>query len=181
MLNRDMRFINRIFCIVGAALMLSLGACVESEEMSFEEVEAIALKAWMENRPDLLDSYQPMGGYYVELLDEGCPDSLPVRHSDAWVRFDVTCRDLAGNIVLTRNDEYARLQNSYTDHTHYVPFFLYCGETNTSMPEGTYMSIRNKLNIHGEEYAARYGTKMRLYLPFVYCRWRRDNGWRWRL
>lgn len=161
-----MRFINRIFCVVCASLMLSLVACVESNELSFDEIETIALKAWMEqHHPDLLDSYQPMGGYYVELLDEGCPDSLPVRHSDAWVRFDVTCRDLAGNIVLTRNDEYARLQDSYTDHTHYVPFFLYCGESNTSMPEGTYMSIRNKLNIHGKEYSARYGTKMRLYLP----------------
>ena len=161
-----MRFLNRIFCVVSTLLMLSFVACVESTEMSFDEIETIALKEWMtQNHPDLLDSYQPMGGYYVELLDEGCPDSLPVRHSDAWVRFDVTCRDLAGNIVLTRNDEYARLQNSYTEHTHYVPFFLYCGETNTSMPEGTYMSIRNKLNIHGKEYAARYGTKMRLYLP----------------
>ena len=161
-----MKFISRIFCVVCASLMLSLVSCVESNELTFDEIETIALKAWMElNRPDLLDSYQPMGGYYVELLDEGCPDSLPVRHSDAWVRFDVTCRDLAGNIVLTRSDEYARLQNSYTDHTHYVPFFLYCGEENTSMPEGTYMSIRNKLNIHGEEYAARYGSKMRLYLP----------------
>ena len=161
-----MKFIYRIICVVCASLMLSLVSCVKSNELTFDEIETIALKAWMEqNRPDLLDCYQPMGGYYVELLDEGHPDSLPVRHSNAWVRYDVTCRDLAGNIVLTRNDEYARLQNSYTDHTHYVPFFLYCGEENTSMPEGTYMSIRNKLNIHGEEYAARYGSKMRLYLP----------------
>ena len=160
-----MRFINRILTVV-CCLAFALTACVESTEMTYDEVEGIALTAWMEaNRPDLLDSYQPMGGYYVELLDEGCMDSLPVRHSDAWLRFDVTCRDLAGNIVLTRKDEYARLQNTYTDHTHYVPFFLYCGEENTSMPEGTYMSIRNKLNIHGKEYAARYGTKMRLYLP----------------
>lgn len=168
-----MRFVNRIlnfFCVVTAFLLAS---CVDSYEMPYDELENIALKAWIEeNHPDLLECYQPRGGYYVELLDEGCADSLPVRGSNAWVRFDVTCRDLAGNIVLTRSDEYARLQNSYTDHTHYAPFFLFCGESNTSMPEGTYMSIRNKLKVYNkrlgqydENYEARYGTKMRLFLP----------------
>jgi hypothetical protein len=162
-----MRFVNRILSFVCVALVFALSSCVKNDEMTYEELENMALKSWIENNhPDLLDCYQPMGGYYVELLDEGHPDSLPVRGSNAWVRFDVTCRDLAGNIVLTRNDEYARLQNSYTDHTHYVPFFLYCGEDPTpAMPEGTYLSMRNKLNIHGKEYQARYGTKMRLFLP----------------
>ena len=141
-------------------------SCVESTEMGFDEVEKIALQSWMEiNRPDLLDNFQPSGEYYVELLDEGAADSLPVRHDNAWLWFNVTCRDLAGNVVLTRNSELARLQNSYTDHTHYTPFFLYCGENNTSMLEGTYMAIRNKLKIGDKEYSVRYGTKMRLYLP----------------
>ena len=40
--------------------------------MEFEEVERVALESWMKlNRPDLLENYQPIGGYYVELLDEG--------------------------------------------------------------------------------------------------------------
>lgn len=161
-----MRFVSKIFYLLCAIVALSFNSCVESYEMTYDELEGIALESWIrDNHPELLDSRQPMGGYYVELLDEGHPDSLPVRGSNSWVRFDVTCRDLAGNIVLTRSDEFARLQNSYTDHTHYAPFFLFCGETNTSMPEGTYLSIRNKLNIHGKEYEVRYGTKMRLYLP----------------
>ena len=114
----------------------------------------------------MVNNYQPNGGYYVELLDEGVADSVPVRQHNAWLWFDVTCRDLAGNVVLTRNSELARMQDSYTDYTHYVPYFLFCGEENSSkMPEGTYMSMRNKLNIGGKEYSARYGTKMRLYLP----------------
>ena len=161
-----MKFINRLFLIIAMAFGVSLYSCVESTELSENEMENIALRAWMElNRPDLLDNYQPQGGYYVDLLDEGHPDSLPVRHNDAWVWFDVTCRDLKGNVVLSRNDEIAQMQNSYTSHTHYAPYFLYCGVDNTSMPEGTYMSIRNKLKIGNKEYAARYGTKMRLYLP----------------
>ena len=59
--------------------MASLVGCVKSEETPFEEVEKVALKAWMEqNRPELLANYQSEGGYYVELLNEGNADSLPV-------------------------------------------------------------------------------------------------------
>ena len=160
-----MRFLNRLFCFIFAAI--ACGSCVESVTLSYDEIEAIALEEWIKiNRPELMNNYQPNGGYYVELLDEGVADSVPVRYHNAWLWFDVTCRDLAGNVVLTRNSELARMQDSYTDHTHYVPYFLFCGEENSSkLPEGTYMSMRNKLNIGGKEYSARYGTKMRLYLP----------------
>ena len=161
-----MKFLHSIFCFVGLSLAFALSSCVKTNEMEFNEIERIALESWMKiNRPDLLENYQPIGGYYVELLDEGVADSMPVRHDNAWLWFDVTCRDLAGNIVLTRNSELARMQNSYTEHTHYVPFFLFCGNDNTSMPEGTYLALRNKLKIGDSEYAVRYGTKMRLYLP----------------
>ena len=165
MFFRDMRLINRLFCILCVAF--SFGSCVESVTLSYDEMEAIALEEWIRiNRPELLNNYQPNGGYYVELLDEGVADSVPVRYHNAWLWFDVTCRDLAGNVVLTRNSELARMQDSYTDYTHYVPYFLFCGEENSSnLPEGTYLSMRNKLNIGGKEYSARYGTKMRLYLP----------------
>ena len=161
-----MKFLYSIFCFVGLSLAFALSSCVKSNEMEFEEVERVALESWMKlNRPDLLENYQPIGGYYVELLDEGVADSMPVRHDNAWLWFDVTCRDLAGNVIMTRNSELARMQNSYTEHTHYVPYFLFCGNDNTSMPEGTYLALRNKLKIGDGEYAVRYGTKMRLYLP----------------
>lgn len=161
-----MKFLYSIFCFVGLSLAFALLSCVKSNEMEFEEVERVALESWMKlNRPDLLENYQPIGGYYVELLDEGVADSMPVRHDNAWLWFDVTCRDLAGNVIMTRNSELARMQNSYTEHTHYVPYFLFCGNDNTSMPEGTYLALRNKLKIGDGEYAVRYGTKMRLYLP----------------
>ena len=161
-----MKFLYSIFCFVSLSLAFALSSCVKSNEMEFEEVERVALESWMKlNRPDLLENYQPIGGYYVELLDEGVADSMPVRHDNAWLWFDVTCRDLAGNVIMTRNSELARMQNSYTEHTHYVPYFLFCGNDNTSMPEGTYLALRNKLKIGDGEYAVRYGTKMRLYLP----------------
>ena len=161
-----MKFFNRLFLIACSIASLAFVSCIETDEMSFEEIEKIALESWMEiNRPDLLANYQTEGGYYVELLDEGHPDSLPVRSKDAWVWFDVTCRDLAGNVVLTRNSELARMQNSYTEHTHYVPFYLFIGGEAAAIPEGTRLSMRNKLRIGSEVYEARYGTKMRLYMP----------------
>ncbi len=145
---------------------MAMTSCVESSEMEFNEVERIALQAWIEqHHPELLENYQEDGGYYVELLDRGVADSLPVSDDNAWLWFDVTCRDLSGNVCLTRNADQARMQNAYTEYTHYVPFFLFCGKDNTSMLEGTYMALRNKLKIGDEEYTVRYGTKMRLYLP----------------
>lgn len=164
-----MRFFNRLLLVLVAS-MLSLQSCVDSEAISFEEMELQALKAWMEiHRPDLLDNYQERGGYYVEVLDEGVADSVAVRNAEGepWVWFDITCRDLAGNVVLTRDSDQARQQDSYTSHTHYVPYYLFCGETeNMSMPEGTYMALRNKLKIGDNlDFEVRYGTKLRLYLP----------------
>ncbi len=161
-----MKFLYSIVCFVGLSLAFALSSCVKTNEMELEEVERIALESWMKiNRPDLLENYQPIGGYYVELLDEGVADSMPVRHDNAWLWFDVTCRDLAGNVIMTRDSELARMQDSYTEHTHYVPYFLFCGNDNTSMPEGTYLALRNKLKIGNDEYAVRYGAKLRLYLP----------------
>ena len=160
-----MKFLSRILFIICASF--SLYSCVESTALKIEEVETLALQSWIEvNRPDLLENYQVNGGYYVELLDEGVADSTAVRYDDSWVWFDVTCRDLAGNVVMTRNSDLARMQDVYTDHTHYVPYYLYCGESKANgLPEGIYLSMRNQLKIGDRDYSVRYGTKMRLYMP----------------
>ena len=160
-----MKFLNRIFLIICAPL--AIYSCVESTALEPEEIEKVALRSWMEiNRPDLLDNYQENGGYYVEILDEGVADSAAVRYDDSWVWFDVTCRDLSGNVAMTRNSDLAQMQNVYTDHTHYVPYFLYCGEERAnSLPEGIYLTMRNKLKVGDKEVSVRYGTKMRIYMP----------------
>ena len=85
---KNMRLLNRLFCVICVAF--ALGSCVKTANISFEEAEAIALEEWIKiNRPELLDNYQPNGGYYVELLDEGHADSVPVRYHNAWLWFDV--------------------------------------------------------------------------------------------
>ncbi|MBQ3203998.1 MAG: hypothetical protein IJB39_03350 [Alistipes sp.] len=162
-----MSFVKNIMGAALVAVALVLGACVDSEEIPFEEAEKVSMEAWMQaNHPELMDNYQERGGYYVDVLDAGVADSLPVRNLDSWVWLKITCRDLRGNVVLTRDSDQAQMQGTYTSYTHYAPYFLYCGKDNTSMPEGTYMSLRNKLKIGDDtEFQARYGTKMRLYLP----------------
>lgn len=157
-----------LFKVLTIALLTATTAvaCVEEPSVAFEDVEQMALEAWINKyRPDLKDNYQEEGGYYVEILDEGCADSLPVSGQSAWVWYDFTGRDLQGNVCISRDDAIAQQQGSYTNYTHYVPYYRFCGEDTYSMLEGTYLAIYKELKIGDKSYTARYGTKMRLYLP----------------
>ena len=134
--------------------------------MSFEDIEQRSLKAWIEkNHKDLVDNYQEEGGYYVEVLDPGCADSMAITGKDVWLWYDFTGRDLQGNICETRDWKLAKQLNTYNIHAHYVPTFRFSGKESTTMMEGTYLATFNKLNIDGEEFEVRYGTKLRLYMP----------------
>lgn len=141
-------------------------SCVEHASYDIDETERMALGEWIaKNKPFLAANYQQQGGYYVEVLDEGCPDSLPLNDTVCWVRYNFTGRQLNGSIVLTRDGQDARLAGSFTRYTHYVPFYRFCGETNSSMLEGTFLAMRNKLKVGDGELLVRYGTKLRLYMP----------------
>ena len=159
---------NRLF--VGMLMLFVVGtvavSCIEEPTMSFEDIENRSLKAWVEKyKPELLDNYQEEGGYYVEVLDEGVLDSLPITGKDVWLWYDFTGRDLAGNIYETRDWKLAKQLNTYTAHTHYVPSFRFSGKESTTMMEGTYLATFNKLTIDGEDFEVRYGTKLRIYMP----------------
>lgn len=159
---------NRLTTILGtllAAVML-LAACVKEPTIKYEDLEQRSLKAWIEKyRPELVDNYQEDGGYYVEILDEGCLDSLPVTGKDVWLWFDFTGRDLQGNVCESRDWKIAYQQGTYTAYTRYVPAYRFSGAETHSLMEGSYLATFNELNIGGEKFAVRYGTKLRLYLP----------------
>lgn len=159
---------NRVFTAIASLVAIALMAvsCIEEPTMSFEDIEQRSLKAWIEKyRPELADNYQEDGGYYVEVLEPGCADSVAISGKDVWLWYDFTGRDLAGNICETRDWKLAKQLNTYTDYTHYVPSFRFSGKESTTMMEGTYLATFNKLTIGGEEFEVRYGTKLRLYLP----------------
>lgn len=168
------RMIRKACAVAGG--MLLMAACAETEDVSYAVNERMALHEWMRlNRPELLGNYQSEGGYYVDVLEPGSEEAAPIRNRASWVRFTFTGRNLAGDIVLTRNEVDARQVGSYTPFTRYVPFYkYYAGDTNGSLLEGTYLAMHNPLTL-GAEYAAahgypaqiemRYGTKVTLYMP----------------
>ena len=141
-------------------------SCIEEPTMEFEDIEQRSLKAWMTKyKPELLDNYQEDGGYYVEVLYEGCADSVAITGKDVWLWYDFTGRDLAGNICETRDWRLAKQLGTYNVRAHYIPSFRFSGKESTTMMEGTYLATFNKLTVDGKDFEVRYGTKLRLYLP----------------
>lgn len=150
-------------CIV---LGVAAASCVKEPEVSFEDIEQRSLKAWIEkHHPELINNYQEDGGYYVEVLDEGCLDSLPITGKDVWLWYDFTGRDLDGNVCESRNDSTAYQQGTFNVHTRYIPAYRFSGAEAHTLMEGSYLATFNELNIGGEKFSVRYGTKLRLYLP----------------
>lgn len=177
-----MRYFRGIIALVVFAVTLFCNSCVKEVVGNFDAIEGRSLRAWMmKNRPELVENFQEEGGYYVEVLDAGVADSMSIHDVVAdekldgcWLFFDMTGRSLYGDVCITRSDVVARMQGSFSRSTHYVPYLRFMGEKNVSLLEGTYLAMKNVLTL-GEEYAAakglstefavRYGTELRLYLP----------------
>ena len=150
---------------------LTLGSCAEDGEENYNRYEMQSLHAWIaQHRPELKDNFQPAGdsGYYVEVLEEGDPEKAnPIGEGDMWVSFDFSARALGGNIVLTRNASEAKLLNTFTRYTRYVPYYRYCGSENSGLLEGAWLAMRNPLSLEGGKRTVRLreGSRVRLYMP----------------
>lgn len=185
----------RIFrMLMLAAVLFAAASCTEISDVPYTEVEKRSFTAWMANHhPELMGNYQEDGEYYVEVLAVGNPDSVALKDllvenetsgsdddEDAgepgcWISFTLTGRDLDGKVCITRDELMARMQGTFTKFTHYVPYLRYLGATNTSLVEGSYLAMKNtitlsreyaeSIGLSGTEFAVRYGTKLRLYMP----------------
>lgn len=170
--------------------LLALSSCVKEPEYSGDEMEGRALRAWIKkNRPELLGNYQQEGGYYVDVLAWGDTQSVaegndlgsaPIMEQDTcWIYYNINGYDLDGNLCTTRDEILARMQATYSDRTHYVPYANFCGENEFyAIVEGTYLAARNKITLSkeyiaredkkdickGTELIMRKGTKVRLYM-----------------
>lgn len=168
--------------ILAAAAALAAVACAKETTESYQIFEDLALRAWIaQHRPDLLDNYQDYddAGYYLDLHDAGDLSSEPINDTIRWIRFNFSGRDLAGNIILTRNAQEAQLAGTFTKYTHYVPYYRYCGDVNYSLIEGTRLAMREKqvlgdqyfadnkdrLGLDNAEYEMRIGAGATLYMP----------------
>lgn len=180
---------KRIFAIAICLCAVALVSCVKEPSTSGEEMEKRSLREWIKkNRPELLGNYQSQGGYYVDVLawgetsaavDENDFGGEPIMEQDTcWIVYNYTGYDLQGNVCATRLEGVARMQGTYTDYTHYVPYINYSGNNNYyGLLEGTYISMRNTITLseayaqskpdicRGTEFVMRKGSKVRLYLP----------------
>ena len=170
--------------------LFALTSCVNEPEFSGDELEARSLRAWMKkNHPELMGNYQEKGGYYVDVLAWGDNTATADSENDlgsqaimdqdtCWVFYNFTGYNLDGSICSTRDEVIARMQATFSDRTHYVPYGNYCGkEEFYAIVEGSYLASRNKITLseeyvknvrpdicQGTELVLRKGTKVRLYL-----------------
>lgn len=171
-----MKQYTRLFAISALGAVL-LASCAEMGTESFSRYEDMALEAWIkQHRPELLKNRQQEGGYYVELVEKSTApsDVKPVRDTACWVAFDFTGRDLAGNIIMTRDASRAYQMGTYTKYTHYVPYFRYFNAAAPHLSDGATLAMVNTLTFDPEyaeakgvtpEYSLREGDRVRLYLP----------------
>ncbi|MBO7235595.1 MAG: hypothetical protein J6V05_03315, partial [Alistipes sp.] len=102
-----------------AILLIASVACVKERTVYYSDVEQRSLNAWIEKyHEELLSNYQEDGGYYVEILEEGNGEGI-VTGKDVWMWFDITVRDLQGNIQETRSADVALQLATYTSYAHY--------------------------------------------------------------
>lgn len=146
-------------------LVVVATACVREPQEKYDTLEQRSLKAWIEKyHSELLKNYQTEGGYYVEVLADG--DGIePISGKDVWVWFDITVRDLQGNIIETRSAVTAEQLATYSNYTHYIPAVRFSGKDSHTLMEGTYLATFNELNIDGKSFSVSKNTKLRLYLP----------------
>ncbi len=92
----------------------------------YDVIEQAVLDAWIEaNWPDLVGSRQE-DGYYIEVLSEDKDPSYPKTNTTScWVEYNITSRDLDGNICHTRDEYTAIQQGTFTLYTRYAPMKTY--------------------------------------------------------
>lgn len=142
-------------------------SCTESTEIDYDEVEQVIFDDWMAlHRPDLLENYQSEGGYYIDLVSQGDTSLRAIGDTICWVEYNLTGYDLWGNVSITRNDVIAWQQGTYSDYTHYVPYFRYCDADTSPVLECTQMAFINELTIGEQSDVVLYnGAEFTLYAP----------------
>jgi len=159
---------------LAGVLCLFFTACADPEDRNYAGQESLALEAWMEKyHAELLENRQSDGDYYVDIIHRGDADK-PVNDTVCWVKLEFTGRDLAGNVCLTRDERTARQLGTFTQYTHYVPFYRYCGFETSNLMDGIHRALRNPLKL-GEAYASKHGlpgevelglgAEVMLYMP----------------
>ncbi len=174
-----MRLTKRIWV---ALAVLCCASCAKEIANDYDTFEDLSLKAWItQNRPELADNYQDFDsrGYYLDIHEVGDVEAKPLNDTICWVRFDFSGRDLQGNIITTRNAREAELAGTFTKYTHYVPYYMYCGDAYYTLMEGTWLAMQkeqtlgdgymaakgDELGLSDSKFMMRIGSEVTLYMP----------------
>lgn len=175
--------------LLSTFILLNMGACsspnaekdnnepestTPDEDEDYDDIEQMVFDSWIENnRPDLVNDRQE-AGYYVEILKDEPDNSYPATNkTSCWVEYNITARDLDGNVTNTRNESMALLQNTFNLYTRYVPaksyISLYEDEDNENWENDVFVQAlrAQKFVIDGVNTPVKLtvGNKIRLWAP----------------
>lgn len=163
-----MRF-NFRTALISVAVAFAAASCAKQEDVDLDKIEKQSLDAWVSKyvNNEGVVAVKMDNGMYVT-VDNSAADAASIATTDTivWIKYDCTAHDLYNNVYLTRDENTARRQGSYTPYTHYVPAYIYCGQVNSGMIDGLFYAFRNKLkDVNGNEVSLRKGSRVKLYLP----------------
>lgn len=159
---------NIVAAVLCAVVIGGFASCSEEPTIDTKKFQQNSLDAWMAKYVNCDDTvaWRQSNGMYVQVLPSSQPldESLAPADTIVWVRINYTGRTLQNNVYLTRSENEARWQGTFTERTYYAPDYLYCGSTNTNMIEGQYYALKNEFMIDGVPTKMVQGSKVRLYM-----------------
>ena len=159
---------NIVVALLCAVVIGGFASCSENPTIDTKKFQQNSLDAWMAKYVNCDDTvaWKQSNGMYVQVLPSTQPldESLASADTIVWVRINYTGRTLQNNVYLTRSENEARWQGTFTERTYYAPDYLYCGSTNTNMIEGQYYALKNEFMIDGVPTKMVQGSKVRLYM-----------------
>lgn len=145
-----------------------VAACADKDSGTDIDYEQLSLDAWVAKHINATSerAIRQDNGMWLEITDAGQTDDIATKDTILWVKYNFTVRDLIGNIAFSRLEDIARWQGTFTRYTHYVPDYIYCGDYNSNLLEGTYYMMRNTMkDASGNDVNIHIGTKGTIYLP----------------
>ena len=162
------KFYNILTTVLLFAGIVNLGSCAKEPKIDTGNFQQMSLDAWMAKHINNTDTvaWRQDNGMYIQMLTPTLPlvDTLATADTIVWVRINYTGRTLQNNVYITRSEDEARWQGTYTYKTYYAPDYLYCGSSNTNMIEGQYYALKNEFKIDGKPTKLVQGSKVRLYM-----------------
>ncbi len=135
-------------------IALSVAACAERPEEDFNLFTQMSLDAWMEQYGDPAAQKQSNGMYVLRLEETTDPNALTAEN-DSWIMVNYTGTLLDGSVFVSRSEEVARQQGTFSKRTHYVPKLLQLTMSSYQLVQGQYDGLLGM----------KEGEKRRLYLP----------------